>query len=67
MFHALCVTFEPPVKLLKARGGRHSGQAKRDPESSIFEQFWIPACAGVTEEVTFARRSFINAFPKIEE
>jgi len=34
---------------LKARGSRHSGQAKRDPESSIFEQFWIPAFAGMTE------------------
>jgi len=34
---------EPLAKLLKARGRRHSGQAKRDPESSIFEQFWIPA------------------------
>jgi len=36
---------EPLAKLLKARGSRHSGQAKRDPESSIFEQFWIPAPA----------------------
>jgi hypothetical protein len=42
---------------LKARGSRHSGQAKRDPESSIFEQFWIPAFAGMTEEVSFARSS----------
>jgi hypothetical protein len=28
---------------------RHSGQAKPDPESRIFEQFWIPAFAGMTE------------------
>jgi len=34
---------------LKARRSRHSGQAKRDPESSIFKQFWIPAFAGMTE------------------
>jgi hypothetical protein len=40
---------EPPAKLLKARGSCHSGQAKRDPESSIFDQFWIPAFAGMTE------------------
>jgi hypothetical protein len=40
---------EPLAKLLKARGSRHSGQAKRDPESSIFEHFWIPAFAGMTE------------------
>jgi len=37
------------ARLLKARRSRHSGQAKRDPESSIFEQFWIPAFAGMTE------------------
>jgi hypothetical protein len=37
------------AKLLKARGNRHSGQAKRDPEPRIFEQFWIPAFAGMTE------------------
>jgi len=42
-------TREPLAKLLKARGSRHSGQAKRDPESSIFEHFWIPAFAGMTE------------------
>jgi hypothetical protein len=24
---------------------RHSGQAKRDPESGIFKRFWIPAPA----------------------
>jgi hypothetical protein len=40
---------EPFAKLLKARGGRHSGQAKRDPESRIFGQFWIPASAGMTK------------------
>jgi hypothetical protein len=28
---------------------RHSGQAKRDPESRVFKQFWIPAFAGMTE------------------
>jgi hypothetical protein len=39
---------EPLAKLLRSRGSRYSGQAKRDPESSIFEQFLIPA---------FARRS----------
>ena len=26
----------------------HSGQAKRDPESSIIKEFWIPAFAGMT-------------------
>jgi hypothetical protein len=30
-------------KLLEARGNRHSGQAKRDPEFRIFQRFWIPA------------------------
>ena len=40
---------EPPAKLLKARGNVHSGQAKRDPESRISKQFWIPAFAGMTE------------------
>jgi hypothetical protein len=40
---------EPLAKLLKARGSRHSGKAKRDPESSILEHFWIPAFAGMTE------------------
>jgi hypothetical protein len=30
---------------LKAGKNRHSGQAKRDPESRIFNQFWIPAPA----------------------
>jgi hypothetical protein len=42
-------SYEPLAKLLKVRGSRHSGQAKRDSESSIFEQFWIPAFAGITE------------------
>ena len=40
---------EPLAKLLKARGNGHSGQAKRDPESRIFKQFWIPAFAGMTD------------------
>jgi len=26
----------------------HPVQAKRDTESSIFSQFWMPACAGMT-------------------
>jgi hypothetical protein len=51
------LSIEPLAKLLKARGSRHSGQAKRDPESSIFEHFWIlapapdpdPGFAGMTE------------------
>jgi hypothetical protein len=43
------LTGELLAKLLKARGSRHSGQAKRDPEPRIFEQFWIPAFAGMTE------------------
>jgi hypothetical protein len=30
---------------LKATENRHSGQAKRDPESRIFNRFWIPAPA----------------------
>jgi len=37
------------AKLLKRRGNRQSGQAKRDPESRIFNKFWIPAFAGMTE------------------
>jgi len=36
------------AKLLKAAENRHSGQAKRDPESRIFNRFWIPAFAGMT-------------------
>jgi hypothetical protein len=40
---------EVPAKLLKAGENRHSGQAKRDPESRIFNRFWIPAFAGMTE------------------
>jgi hypothetical protein len=30
---------------LKAAEDRHSGQAQRDPESRIFNLFWIPAPA----------------------
>jgi hypothetical protein len=37
------------AKFLKAVENRHSGQAKRDPESRIFKRFWIPAFAGMTE------------------
>jgi len=40
---------EALAKLLKAAENRHSGQAKRDPESRIFNRFWIPAFAGMTE------------------
>jgi hypothetical protein len=40
---------EALAKLLKAEENRHSGQAKRDPESRIFKRFWIPAFAGKTE------------------
>jgi len=36
---------EDVAKLLKAVENRHSGQAKRDPESRIFKLFWIPAPA----------------------
>jgi hypothetical protein len=42
---------------LEASGSRHSGQAKRDPETRIFEYFWIPAFAGMTQEVPFAKSS----------
>jgi len=52
------------AKLLKARENRHSGQAKRDPESRIFKQFWIPAFAGMTDDVTFARSSLFSLFIK---
>jgi len=48
---------EALAKLLKARRKGHSGQAKHDPESRIFKQFWIPAFAGMTAQVTFARTS----------
>jgi hypothetical protein len=37
------------AKLLNAVENRHSGQAKRDPESRLFKQFWIPAFAGMTK------------------
>jgi hypothetical protein len=40
---------EALAKLLKTVESRHSGQAKRDPESRIFKRFWIPAFAGMTE------------------
>jgi hypothetical protein len=40
---------EALAKLLKAGENRHSGQAKRDPKSRIFNRFWIPAFAGMTE------------------
>jgi hypothetical protein len=40
---------EALAKILEAVENRHSGQAKRDPESSFFEHFWIPAFAGMTE------------------
>jgi hypothetical protein len=49
------LSLEAPAKLLKARGNCHSGQAKRDPESRIFRQFWIPAFAGMTNELTLPR------------
>jgi hypothetical protein len=45
----ISLTQEALAKLLKAVKNRHSGQAKRDPESRIFKQFWIPAFAGMTE------------------
>jgi hypothetical protein len=42
-------TREVHAKILEVRRNRHSGQAKRDPESRPFEQFWIPAFAGMTD------------------
>ena len=39
---------EALAKLFKVSRNRHSGQAKRDPESRIFKRFWIPAFAGMT-------------------
>jgi len=48
---------EPLVKFLTERGSCHSGQAKRDPESRTFNHFWIPAFAGMTEEMAFAGSS----------
>jgi hypothetical protein len=42
-------TREVHPKLLKGRRNRHPGQAKRDPECRPFEQFWIPAFAGMTD------------------
>jgi hypothetical protein len=53
---------EALAKLLKAVENRHSGQAKRDPESRIFKQLWIPAFAGMTAQVTFARTSMETNF-----
>jgi hypothetical protein len=50
-------TGKPLAKLLKAGRSRHSGQAKRDPESRIFKRTWIPAYAGMTEKATFAKSS----------
>jgi hypothetical protein len=58
--------FEALAKLLKARRKGHSGQAKHDPESRIFKQFWIPApapdpdpgFAGMTAQGSFARTLF---------
>jgi hypothetical protein len=44
---------EAPAKILQARGSRHSGQAKRNPESSPakggIQGFWILAFAGTAE------------------
>jgi hypothetical protein len=40
---------EALAKLSKAVENRHSGQAKHDPDSRIFNRFWIPAFAGMTE------------------
>jgi hypothetical protein len=51
---------EPLAKLLKEEESCHSGQAKRDPESRIFRKFWIPAFAGMTEEMNFTRSSSYN-------
>jgi hypothetical protein len=48
---------EPLAKLLKEEGSCDFGQAKCDPESGIFKQIWIPAFAGMTEEMTFAGAS----------
>jgi hypothetical protein len=47
------ISHEDSEKLLKAKGNRHSGQAKRDPESRIFKRFWIPAFAGMTKKPGF--------------
>jgi hypothetical protein len=33
------------LKTFDLKEDRHSGQAKRDPESSLFKAFWIPAPA----------------------
>ena len=50
-------------KTLGLKANRHSGQAKRDPESRFFRQFWIPAPGfhwdkvRGSEQVPFARGS----------
>jgi hypothetical protein len=52
---------EALAKVLKARRKGHSGQAKRDPESSFFKMLWTPApapdpdpgFAGMTLQETF--------------
>jgi len=40
---------EALAKLLTVGRNRHSGQTKRDPESGIFKQFWIPGFDGITD------------------
>jgi len=52
-FFSICAKFgqnlinsEYLSKLLEARGNRHSGQAKRDPESRIFQRFCPPEADG---------------------
>jgi hypothetical protein len=36
-------------------------KAGGDPESRIFRKFWIPAFAGMTEEMNFTRSSSYNS------
>jgi hypothetical protein len=38
----------------------HAGQARRDPESGIFNRFWIPAFTGMTEEMNPAKTSIFK-------
>jgi hypothetical protein len=58
--------FEALAKLLKARRKDHSGQAKHDPESRIFKQFWISAFAGMTAQGSFAiTLSFISLYDRM--
>jgi hypothetical protein len=52
---------EALAKLLKAVENRHSGQAKRDPESKIFKRFWIPA-PGLDPDPGFA--GMTNYYPE---